>query len=95
MSGARIHELDSRMNDRVHVRLLWGECDGRLAVTVSDSKTGEAFVLEVREGEQALDVFHHPYAYAAWHGLELGTAVGTRSARVSVPAPMTPAALAA
>jgi hypothetical protein len=98
MSGqitATIVELDSRVNDGIHVRLLWGERDARLAVTVSDSKTCEAFVLEVREGERALDVFHHPYAYAAWHGLELGAAVGARSAGVSVPAPVTPAAVAA
>ena len=29
------------------------------------------FTIEVREGERALDVFNHPYAYAAWHGVEL------------------------
>ncbi|MGO9886680.1 MAG: hypothetical protein ACLP4R_25825 [Solirubrobacteraceae bacterium] len=33
--------------------------------TVTDAKTGEAFDLPVREGERALEVFHHPYAYAA------------------------------
>jgi hypothetical protein len=78
-----IHELDSRTNDGIHVRLLWGPLDGRLAVTLCDDKTGEAFVLDVRAGERALDVFHHPYAYAAWHGLQLGTAVGGRGAAVA------------
>ena len=34
-------------------------------VAVNDSKTGDSFSLEVHEGERALDVFHHPYAYAA------------------------------
>ena len=24
-----------------------------------------------REDEQALDVFHHPFAYAAWRGMEI------------------------
>jgi hypothetical protein len=94
-STATMVELDSRVNDGIHVRLLWGECDARLAVTLSDSRSGDAFVLEVREAERALDVFHHPYAYAAWHGLELGGAVGAGDARTSVPPQVTPAALAA
>lgn len=58
-------ELDSRTTDGIEVRLLWNEHDGRVLVAVSDSKTGDAFSIEVREGERAMDVFHHPYAYAA------------------------------
>jgi hypothetical protein len=34
-------------------------------VAVTDTKSGEAFELPLRDGERALDVFHHPYAYAA------------------------------
>ncbi|MBV8998177.1 MAG: hypothetical protein JO304_03895 [Solirubrobacterales bacterium] len=30
----------------------------------NDTKTGDAFELPIRDGERALDVFHHPYAYA-------------------------------
>ena len=33
--------------------------------TLSDSKTGEAFELVLSNTDNALDVFHHPYAYAA------------------------------
>jgi len=58
-------ELDSRTTNGLHVRLLWSHDEQRLAVTVNDSNTGDAFVIHVREGERALDVFHHPYAYAA------------------------------
>jgi hypothetical protein len=36
-----------------------------VSITVDDTKTGEEFELAVREGERALDVYHHPYAYAA------------------------------
>jgi len=36
-----------------------------VTVAVTDTKTGEAFELPVRDGESALEVFHHPYAYAA------------------------------
>jgi hypothetical protein len=62
-------ELASRTSDGIHVQLLWCERDGGLAVAVADGKTGEAFAVDVRDGERAMDVFHHPYAYAAWHGI--------------------------
>jgi hypothetical protein len=63
-------ELHSRVSDGIHVRMLWNEHDRRVTVTVVDDKTPDAFVVEVLEGERAKDVFHHPYAYAAWHGIE-------------------------
>lgn len=68
-----MRELHSRMNDGIHVCMLWDEGDGQLAVSVTDIRTGGAFCLEVRDGENAMEVFHHPYAYAAWHGVETGT----------------------
>lgn len=58
-------ELDSRCSDGIEVRLLWREPDGQILVAVHDRKTGELFELLVRDGDRALDVFHHPYAYAA------------------------------
>ena len=64
-----MRELHSRMTDGIHVRLLWSEHDNRVAVAVDDSKTGDAFAVEVREGDRAMDVFHHPFAYAAWRGI--------------------------
>jgi hypothetical protein len=63
-----IRELDSRISDGIHVRLLWHADNGRVSITVDDAKTGEAFELLVRDGERALDVFHHPFAYAARRG---------------------------
>jgi hypothetical protein len=72
-----MRELHSRQNDGIHVRLLWSARDGRLAVTVTDTKNGEAFCLDVREGERALEVFNHPYAFAAWHGIETGSPAET------------------
>ena len=57
-------ELDSRISDGVHVRLLWNEPDDRVLVSVSDHRTGDAFTLPVRDGQRPLDVFHHPFAYA-------------------------------
>jgi hypothetical protein len=65
-----LFELDSRLTDGIHVRLLWGKQDDRVVVAVDDARTGARFDVEVRRHERALDVFHHPFAYAAWRGIE-------------------------
>jgi hypothetical protein len=65
-----LRELDHRTNDRIDVWLLWREHDNRVLVSVADEKTGDRFTIEVRDGESALDVFHHPYPYAAHYGLD-------------------------
>jgi hypothetical protein len=57
-------ELDRRESDGIEVRLLWRPHDDTALVAVSDARTGEAFSIEVREGERALDVFNHPFAYS-------------------------------
>jgi hypothetical protein len=61
---ADLRELDHRVSDGIDVRLLWRPHDDRALVAVSDAKTGEAFTIEVGPGQRALDVFHHPFAYA-------------------------------
>ncbi len=58
-------ELDQRSSDSIDVRLLWRQRDNRVIVAVADGKTGERFTIDVREGENALEVFHHPFAHAA------------------------------
>ena len=74
--GTMTRELDSRTNDGIHVRLLWHPDDARLSVAVHDTKTDEAFELPVPDGGRALDVFHHPYAYAAVRALATEPASG-------------------
>ena len=49
----------------IHVQLRWHPGDGHLSVAVNDTKAGRTFELAVRDHDRALDVFHHPYAYAA------------------------------
>ena len=66
-----MRELHSRETNGIHVRLLWCESDGRVAVAVIDTQGCESFLLEVRDGERAMDVFHHPFAYAAFHGVKV------------------------
>lgn len=61
-------ELDHRVSDGIHVTLLWYPSTDRVAVEVYDESTGESFELEVAPA-RALDAFHHPYAYAAAHGV--------------------------
>jgi hypothetical protein len=64
-------ELAFRASDGLEVALLWHPRNDILSVAVADTKTGESFEL-VLDGENPLDVFQHPYAYAAYRGLELG-----------------------
>ena len=63
-----LRELDHRTNDGIDVRLLWDPAADRALVQVTDAKADVEFEVTVRPGERALDVFHHPYAYAAWAG---------------------------
>jgi hypothetical protein len=63
-ANATLRELDHRVSDGIDVRLLWRPEDDRAIVAVSDAKTGESFTLEVGADQRALDVFHHPFAYA-------------------------------
>lgn len=61
-----MRELHSRSADGIHVRLLWGSDNGRVLVAVADAKNDETFTVDVRDGDRALDVFNHPFAYAGW-----------------------------
>jgi hypothetical protein len=70
LRGMAIRELDHRRSDGIDVWLRWCERDGRTLVEVRDSKTGGHFTIEVRDDERALDVFRHPYAYAAWRRID-------------------------
>ena len=63
-------ELNSRTDGGLQVQLLWSKDDGRLWVAVNDARTGDCFRLDVLNAERPVDVFHHPYAYAAVHGVK-------------------------
>ena len=69
-----LRELHSRVGDGLHVRLLWDPRDDTTLVTVVDAKNGSSFHVEVLPGERPLDVFHHPFAYAAYRGISAGAA---------------------
>ena len=75
-----MRELHSRTTDGLHVRLLWGPDDGRVAVTVADTKSGSRFAFEVADRERALHAFRHPFSYAAWYGIDTSSSYGTVAA---------------
>jgi hypothetical protein len=63
-----IYELASRAGNGIEVTLLWNRSSDDLTVRVNDTHTGVYFELRA-ERDDALDVFHHPYAYAAARGI--------------------------
>lgn len=59
-----MRELDYRFVHGLQVQLWWDPETGCVWVSVRDARTANQFLIEVRDGERPLDVFHHPYAYA-------------------------------
>lgn len=59
-----IQELATRTVDGLHVRLLWSAVEHRVWVSVIDVKRDQTLSVPVRENQNALDVFRHPFAYA-------------------------------
>jgi len=57
-------ELDYRENNGIAVSLLWDRRTSELTVRVRDDVQGEEFDLTAG-ADEALGVFHHPFAYAA------------------------------
>ena len=66
-------ELAQRTGDGIVVSLLWSKAENVLRVSIANTQTGEEFELEAHP-ENALDVYYHPYAYAAYRGLDYGAA---------------------
>ena len=60
-------ELAYRSSNGIDVFLLWCPADDSLAVVVID-ETADSFELPVTSND-ALDVFDHPYAHAAFRGV--------------------------
>jgi hypothetical protein len=65
-------ELAHRVSNGVEVVLLWHPTTQRVSVTVLDVNTLQSFELVLEDGDRALDVFEHPFAYAAHRGVSFG-----------------------
>jgi hypothetical protein len=57
-------ELAHRESGGTQVALLWSREDARLTVSVVGAGEDDSFELDAA-GSSALDVFYHPFAYAA------------------------------
>jgi hypothetical protein len=62
--------LATRKNAGIQVTLLWAPDTNAVAVLVRDDGNDDQFELSVEPGTNALDAFEHPYAYAAWRGVD-------------------------
>ena len=65
-------ELAHRRNDGIDVTLLWNRSENRLFVIVRDARSDDSFELPADAGN-ALQVFEHPYAEAAYLGIDYRT----------------------
>jgi hypothetical protein len=64
MTDSTLTELHHRSADGIEVSLLWSRVTNVLTVAVEDSRSGMSFEIPA-PAEKALDVFEHPFAYAA------------------------------
>jgi len=63
VSATDARELDHRSSNGIEVTLLWSPQTNRVWISVADDRRDDAFELDV-DPSDALDAFHHPYAYA-------------------------------
>ena len=74
MHGSDTHKrpvvLASRKNTGIRVTLLWAADTNTTAVLVRDDSTNDQFELLVDRKTNPIDVYQHPYAYAAWRGID-------------------------
>ena len=57
--------LAYRRSGNTEIGLFWSKRTGRVAVAVEDEETGDLFELPVDAADNPLDLFNHPFAYAA------------------------------
>ena len=62
--SSRVVELADRHSVDIDVVLVWARRSGRLWVDVTHKRTGRVARIRATPSN-ALDVFHHPFAYAA------------------------------
>ena len=62
--------LASRKNAGIRVTLRWAADTNTIAVLARDDSTNEQFELLVEPETNPIDVYEHPYAYAAWRGID-------------------------
>jgi hypothetical protein len=74
-----LRELDHRSGDGFDVTLLWSARTGRVFVAVEDTRTSDSFRIAV-DPRDAMEAFHHPYAYGCRRGRALTRSADRRTA---------------
>jgi hypothetical protein len=62
--------LARRTSAGLFVTLLWATETNTLAVQVDDTQLDRQFELAIEPAVSPIDVFEHPFAYAAWRGVD-------------------------
>ena len=75
-----LHELAHRSSNGLDVTLLWARSTNTASVHVYDEQTSDEFELVVEPGTSPLAIFHHPFAHAAWRGVDYGDTYETLEA---------------
>jgi hypothetical protein len=73
-------ELASRHSGTTEVSLFWSRRRHRAAVAVFDEATGDYFELPIGEQDDPLELFNHPFAYAASRGLAASSTAAAKRA---------------
>jgi hypothetical protein len=63
-------ELEERESNGIRVTLVWDRAADTLSVLVWDERTEQSFALKVEDAGDAYDIFNHPFAYAAFRGID-------------------------
>ena len=66
----QIVELDERDSNGIRVTLVWNRTTDTLSVLVRDERSAQSFALEIENGDDAHDIYNHPFASAAFRGLD-------------------------
>jgi hypothetical protein len=66
--------LASRKNAGIRATLLWAADTDAVAVLVRDDSTQDVFELVLEPEDNPMHVYEHPYACAAWRGIDYRTA---------------------
>lgn len=72
--------LAYRVNAGIHVTLLWAPDTNTVSVSVWNVAAEEKFELVIEPELNPIDVFEHPYAYAAWRGIDFDAGCLRRAA---------------
>lgn len=65
--------LASRQSGTTEIALFWSKRRHRAAVAVDDEATCDHFELEIYPEDDPLDLYNHPYPYAAVRHLTVNT----------------------